>query len=189
MEQSPFWEAKRFFELVKKFPAFYGTRRFITEFTSAPHLSLSRTSSIQSIPPHPTSWRSILILFSHLRMGLPSGLFLSGFPNKTLYTPLLSPIRATCPTDLILLDFITRILLGEDYRFLSSSFCSFRHSLLTSSFLNTLFSHTLSLRSSINVCDQVSHPYKTTGRIIFLCILIFKFWDNNLEDNRFCTEW
>ena len=57
---------------VKKFPAFYGTRRFFTVFTSPRHLSLSWASSIQSIPPHPTSWRSILILSSHLRLGLPS---------------------------------------------------------------------------------------------------------------------
>jgi hypothetical protein len=28
-------------QLVNKFPAFYGTRRFITTFTSARHLSLS----------------------------------------------------------------------------------------------------------------------------------------------------
>jgi hypothetical protein len=28
-------------QLVKKFPAFYGTRRFITAFTRAHHLSLS----------------------------------------------------------------------------------------------------------------------------------------------------
>jgi len=61
-------------QLVKKFPAFYGTRRFITAFTSARHLSLSWARSIQSVPPHPTSWRSILILSSHLRLGLPSGL-------------------------------------------------------------------------------------------------------------------
>ena len=52
-------------QLVKKFPTFYGTWRFITTFTSARHLSLSWASSIQSIPRHTTSWRSILILSSH----------------------------------------------------------------------------------------------------------------------------
>ena len=64
--------------LVKKFPAFYGTRRFITALTSAHHLSLSWANTSQSIPPHPNSWRSIIILSSHLRLGLPSGLFPSG---------------------------------------------------------------------------------------------------------------
>ena len=54
------------FQLINKFPTFYGTRRFITAFTSARHLSLSWASLIQSIPPHPTSWRSILMLSSHL---------------------------------------------------------------------------------------------------------------------------
>ena len=87
-------------QLVKKFPAFHGTRRFITALTSVRHLPLSWTSPIQSIYPHPTSWRSILILSTHLRLGLPSGLLPSGFPTKTLYTSLSSPIRATCPAPL-----------------------------------------------------------------------------------------
>jgi hypothetical protein len=43
------------FQLFKKFPAFYGKRRFITVFTSAHYLSLSSASSMQSILPHPTS--------------------------------------------------------------------------------------------------------------------------------------
>ena len=82
---------------VKKFPAFHGTRRFITALTSVHHLSLSWANPIQSIYPHPTSCRYILILSTYLRLGLPSGLLPSGFPIKTLYTPLSSPIRATCP--------------------------------------------------------------------------------------------
>ena len=55
--------------LIKKFPAFYSNLSFITAVTSARNLSLSWARSIQSIPPHPTSWRSILILSFHQRLG------------------------------------------------------------------------------------------------------------------------
>jgi len=62
-------------QLVKKFPTFYGNQRFNTAFTSACHLSLLWARLIQSMSPHPTSWRSIIILSSHLSLGLPSCFF------------------------------------------------------------------------------------------------------------------
>ena len=73
-------------QLVKKLPAFHETGRFITALTSVRHLSLSWASPIQSIYPHPTSWRSVLILFTHLRLGLPSGLLPYGYLLKYLLT-------------------------------------------------------------------------------------------------------
>jgi len=60
-------------QVVKKSLAFYGNREFITVFTRARHLSLSWARSIEFMPSHPTFWISILILSSHLRLGLPSG--------------------------------------------------------------------------------------------------------------------
>jgi hypothetical protein len=85
--------------------------------------------------------------------------------------------------------------LGREVRSLSSFLCNFFHSHITSSLLgpkpllNTLFSNTCSLRFSLNVSDQVSHPYRTTDKIVVLCILVFKVLDSKLEDKRFCTEW
>ena len=70
--------------------------------------------------------------------------------------------------------FYTQTTLGEEYRSLCFSLSSFLHSPVASSLLdpnillNTLFSNTLSLHSSLNMSDQVPHPHKTTGKIIVL---------------------
>jgi len=108
-------------KLVKKF---HGTRRLITALTSVPHLSLSCTSTIKSLKPHPT-WIYILILYTNLLLGLPSGLLHSSFPTKILYKKFSSPILATCPTHLILLHFITHTILCEQYK--SFHFLLFTH--------------------------------------------------------------
>jgi hypothetical protein len=50
--------------LLNRFPAFYATRKFITAFTTARHLSLSSARSIKSMPPSHYSLTLILILSS-----------------------------------------------------------------------------------------------------------------------------
>jgi hypothetical protein len=83
----------------------------------------------------------------------------------------LNPIHSTCPAHRIVLDLIILIILSGAYMLRCSSLCSFLQPPVTSSpfgqniVLNTLFSNTTSLCFSHNVKDQVSHPYKTAGKI------------------------
>ena len=135
---------------------------------------------------HPTSQRYILILSSHPHLGLSNGLLPSGFPTKTLYAPLLS---------LYALHILCSWFDHPNDVWLSSSLRSLLHSPVTLSLLgpnillSNLFSKTLSLHSSLWVSDQVTHSYKTTGKIIVLYILTVTLLDRKLEDKRFCTKW
>jgi hypothetical protein len=89
---------------LKNFPAFCGTRRFITLFTRALHRSLSWAWLTQAVPPDPLSLRSVLI---------------------SIYLPLV-----LLRSDLFCyaaLDCIILVTLGEVYEAWNSGVCSFIH--------------------------------------------------------------
>jgi hypothetical protein len=157
--------------VIKKFPTFYGTGEFITVITGAFHFAhiLKLISSIYAISSHPISLISILILYIHLSLGIPSSLPLA-FPPK-LYMHFCS---YTCVIHAMLIpsSYISsfRIILGEVYISRSTLLCSLFEAPTTSyhfptNILSLLFPNTLSLCSSLNVRDQVSHPCGTTCKI------------------------
>jgi len=167
MEQSISWEMN---SNSVKLSALHGTQRCISMFTRSWHWSLSWAICIQFTPFHCISLRPILISYC-LCLDVPRDLFPSGFPTNILYAFLISLMSATCSSHLIILDLLTLTMFGEAYKLWSTSLCILLHPPATSSLLgpnillSTLFSHTFNLCSSLSLRNQVSCPYKTTGKL------------------------
>jgi hypothetical protein len=90
MDQSPSWEANRFWTGQEILCILWNPKVYFYIHKRPPPVPiLSQLNLVQT--PHPTSWKPILILCSHLRLDLPNGLLNSSFPTKHLYAPLLTP--------------------------------------------------------------------------------------------------
>ena len=184
MEQTPSWEANRLspsqeIPLILWNPKVHG--RIYRCLPPVP--ILSQINPVHA--PHPTSWRSFLILSPTMPR--------SPYQNPVCTSPLTNTCHITSPSHSSWFDHPSNIWWAVENTKLPT-ICTFPHFPFTSPLLgpnillSTLLSNALCLRSSLNVRDQASHPYKTTGKITVLCILIFILRDSKLEDKRFCTK-
>jgi len=159
------------------------TPYFMKTKNSFPHSQVPNTCSYPEpdISVHKPTPHFLLIYFNITFPSTPWFSKCYHFLRSSHSNPLRisSTLRATWFIHLMLLDLTTRIIFGVECRSLISSWCIRLYSLVTLSLLdlnillNTLFSNTLSLLSSLSVTNQVSYPFKTTWKFTVIYTLIF----------------
>ena len=111
MQQSPSWEAN-WFGASQEIPRILWNSKVHYRIHKCP----PPVPILNQLDPVHTPTSHFLKIYLNIILpsapGSPQWSLSSGFPTKTLYTPLLSPIRATCNAHLILIDFITHTILG-----------------------------------------------------------------------------
>ena len=111
MHHSPLWDANRFSARQEIPCTIWNFKVHCWIHNSCPYFEPDQSSPC----PQHTSWKTILILSPHLRLGFPDDIFPSGFPTKNLYELLLFLIiRATFPAHLVPLELFTQIMFDEE---------------------------------------------------------------------------
>ena len=138
MEQSPSWEANRF-SANQKVPCIVWYPKVHSRIHKCPPpvRILSQIDPVHNLTSNFLKIHLNIILLSapgSSKWSLPLM-----FPTKTLYTPLLTPICATCPTHLILVDFISSRNIRWAVQIIKLSLCSFLHSPVTKTEIKFIF--------------------------------------------------